>query len=86
MPEHQLPPSTLPPGSIVDTYLPDSGGENQDRSVQRQLEVIKLYCAQYGLTLHHVYADAAKSSGTTAGRDEFDRLITPNRKIKVRLA
>jgi site-specific DNA recombinase len=86
MPEYQLPPSTLPPGSIVDTYLRDSGGENQDRSVQRQLEAIKLYCAQYGLTLRHVYADAAKSGGTTAGRDEFDRLITSTRAPEERPA
>ncbi len=79
MPEHQLPPSTLPPGSIVDAYLRDSGGEGQDRSIQRQREAIQAYCKQHGLVLRHVYADAAKSGGSTAGRDQFDRMIAATR-------
>jgi len=72
-------PSTIPPGSIVDTYLRDSGGEGQDRSVSRQLEAIKEYCVRHGLKLRHIYKDAAKSGGSTAGRDDFDRMIASTR-------
>lgn len=79
MPEHQPPPSALPPGSVVDAYLRDSGGEGQDRSIQRQREAIQAYCKNHGLVLRHVYADAAKSGGSTAGRDQFDRLIASTR-------
>lgn len=84
MPDHQLPPSNLPPGSIVDAYLRDSGGEGQDRSIQRQREAIQAYCQQHGLVLRHVYADAAKSGGSTAGRDQFDRMIASTRDPEAR--
>lgn len=76
---HVPPPSTLPPGSIVDTYLRDSGGEKQDRSVARQLEAIQQYCTQHKLQLRHVFKDVAKSGGSTAGRDAFDRMISSTR-------
>jgi DNA invertase Pin-like site-specific DNA recombinase len=72
-------PATIPPGSIVDTYLRDSGGESQDRSVSRQLEAIKEYCVRHGLKLRRIYKDAAKSGGSTAGRDDFDRMIASTR-------
>lgn len=69
------PPSTLPPGSTVWAYLRDSGGENQDRSINRQLEAIQAYCAQYRLELVRVFKDEARSGTTTAGRDDFHRMI-----------
>ena len=72
-------PSSIPTESIVDAYLRDSGGESQDRSIQRQLESIKAYCAKHSLKLRHIYKDEAKSGGTTAGRDAFDRLIADTR-------
>ncbi|HEX6034830.1 MAG TPA: recombinase family protein [Anaerolineales bacterium] len=70
------PPRTLPPGSTVWAYLRDSGGEKQDRSITRQLEAIEAYCRQYRLQLIHVYKDEARSGTTTAGRDDFYRMIT----------
>ncbi len=63
----------------MDAYLRDSGGEKQDRSVSRQLESIKAYCIKHGLKLRHTYKDEAKSGGSTAGRDEFDRMIAATR-------
>ncbi len=77
-------PATIPTGSIVDTYLRDSGGEGQDRSVPRQLEAIKEYCARYGLQLRHIYKDVAKSGGSTAGRDAFDHMIASTRDQSIR--
>jgi len=41
----------------------------------RQLESIRAYCAQHQLQLIHVYKDEAKSGTTTAGRDDFHRMI-----------
>ena len=69
------PPSTLPPCSTVWAYLRDSGGDTQDRSISRQLESIQAYCKQHQLQLVHVYKDIAKSGTTTAGRDDFHRMI-----------
>ena len=40
---YEPPPSTLLPGSIVDTYLRDSGNEKQDRSVHSQLTEVQAY-------------------------------------------
>jgi DNA invertase Pin-like site-specific DNA recombinase/uncharacterized coiled-coil protein SlyX len=69
------PPEGIPPGSVVDTYLRDSGGEGQDRSVQSQLEEIQRYCKEHKLTLRRVYKDIAKSGRSVAGRAEFVRLV-----------
>jgi site-specific DNA recombinase len=68
------PPSDLPPDSTAWTYLRDSGGEGQDRSIPRQLEAVRAYCAQHRIRLVHVFKDEAKSGTTTAGRDDFNRL------------
>lgn len=70
------PPANLPPNPIADTYLRDSGGDKQDRSVPRQLEAILAYCKEHNITLRNVYKDVAKSGGSTVGRDDFDRLIS----------
>lgn len=76
------PPSTLPPGSTVWAYLRDSGGENQDRSISRQLEAIQEYCKTHQLQLVHVWKDEARSGTTTAGRDDFHRMIAQSKDIE----
>ena len=69
------PPSTLPSGSIVDSYRRDSGGARQDQSTDQQLAEIQAFCNKHGLTLRHNFCDEAKSGGSTAGRDDFNRMI-----------
>jgi site-specific DNA recombinase len=69
------PPSTLPPGSVVDSYRRDSGGSKQDQSTGQQLNEITAYCLKHGLVLHHNFIDEARSGGSTAGRDDFNRMI-----------
>src|SRR5687768_15903918 len=59
------PPSTLPPGSIVDSYRRDSGGACQDQSTDQQLTQIQEFCNQHGLTLRNNFVDEAKSGGST---------------------
>lgn len=76
------PPSTLPPGSTVWAYLRDSGGQDQDRSINRQLEAIQEYCRSHGLQLIHVYKDEARSGTTTAGRDDFQRMIAQSKELE----
>ena len=74
------PPSTLPPDSTVWAYLRDSGGDSQDRSITRQLEAIQAYCKTHQLQLVHVFKDVAKSGTTTAGRDDFQRMIKASKE------
>ena len=70
------PPSTLPAGSIVDTYIRDSGGQRQEQSTGQQLRQVQEFCTQYGLQLRYHFMDEAKSGGSTAGRDEFNRMMS----------
>ncbi len=69
------PPSTLPPGSIVDSYRRDSGGSRQDKSTDQQLTEIEAFCKRHGLIHRHKFVDDAKSGGSTIARDDFNRMI-----------
>lgn len=68
------PPTTLPPGSLVDAYLRDSGGEKQDRSVQSQLVEMQKYCQTHQLILRHIYKDT-RSGKSIVGREAFERML-----------
>lgn len=74
------PPNTLPPGSIVDAYVRDSGGPRQDASTDQQIGELVTFCRIYGLELRKTYADVAKSGSSTASRDEFNNLIDATRR------
>lgn len=78
------PPSSLPPGSIVDSYRRDSGGSRQDASTDQQLAELETYCQGHGLIHRHRYVDVAKSGGSTVGRDDFNRMIDATRHIEDR--
>lgn len=65
----------LPPGSRVVGYFRDSGGDEQERSVDQQRRVAEEYCQRHHLVLVRVFADEAKPGGTVIGRDAFDDLI-----------
>jgi site-specific DNA recombinase len=69
------PPPSLPPGSLIDCYIRDSGGPKQEASTDQQLLEIEAFCRTYGLVLRNVFRDAARSGGSTVGREEFNRLI-----------
>lgn len=70
----------FPPGSKVVSYARDSGGDEQERSVERQNHVYADYCATHGLILLHAFADRARPGSSTAGRDDFERMIAYLRK------
>jgi DNA invertase Pin-like site-specific DNA recombinase len=69
------PPSALSPGSTVWAYLRDSGGPNQDRSIEQQRNIVTEYCLAHNLVLSRVFSDVHKSGGTTAGRDQFEQMV-----------
>jgi len=69
------PPSSLPPGSIVDSYRRDSGGMRQDKSTDQQLTEIEAYCKQHNLVHRHRFVDEARSGKSTAGRDAFNSML-----------
>jgi site-specific DNA recombinase len=75
LPDYLPPPSTLLPGANVWAYLRDSGGPSQDRSVGQQKAEIEAYCQRHGLSLTLVFADVARSGGSTTGRDQFNEMI-----------
>lgn len=78
------PPSTLPPGSIVDSYRRDSGGTRQDQSTDQQLAEIQAFCKKHNLALRRNFVDEARSGGSTAGRDDFNRMIDHYRLLDQR--
>lgn len=65
----------FPPGSKVNGYLRDSGGDEQDLSVPQQEAVIREFCAQNSLELVHLFKDGARPGGSTVGREAFDRML-----------
>ena len=56
------PHSSLTAGSRVTTYLRDSGGDNQEDSIERQEAEVRRWCAQYGLVLTTVFTDEARTA------------------------
>jgi site-specific DNA recombinase len=65
----------FPPGSRVAGYFRDSGGEDQERSVDQQRRFAEGYCQQHHLVLMRVFADEARPGGTVVGREAFDEMI-----------
>lgn len=66
----------LPPGTPVDMYLRDSGGEEQDNSVAQQLAAGREYCQFHGLLLNRVYLDASRQSSNIEKREELQALLS----------
>ena len=71
----------LPPSSRVVGYFRDSGGDEQERSVDQQRRVAEEYCQRHHLVLARVFADEARPGGTVVGRDAFDDLIQTCRRL-----
>lgn len=68
-------PSPFPPGSPVVAYLRDSGGSDQDLSVEQQEAALQGYCRESGLVLTRVFKDLATTASTTVGRENFLEMI-----------
>ena len=66
----------LPPGTHVVAYCRDSGGEEQDRSVQQQMQTVQEYCQHHGLVLERVYADEARSGSNAERRNQLKDMLS----------
>lgn len=75
MSDYIPPPQSLPPGARVWAYLRDSGGSEQEQSVNQQQTDIDVYSKKYGLYLERVFSDVARSGGSTKRRDQFSAMI-----------
>ena len=64
------------PGTRVVAYLRDSGGEDQELSVDQQENSIRSWCADNSLALTRVYTDAAAPGSSTVGRAAFQAMIS----------
>lgn len=63
------------PGDLVVGYFRDSGGSDQDRSVDEQRIAWKKSCSERGLVPFKEFADRAKSGTTAKGRAQFRAMI-----------
>lgn len=67
--------SPLPPGTRVNAYLRDSGGDDQDLSTDQQLQAIQRYCQENNLLLIHSFIDRARPGSSTIGREAFEDML-----------
>lgn len=65
----------LPPGTHVVVYCRDSGGEEQDRSVEQQKEALREYCDKHQLILERIYADERRTGSDAERRAELNQLL-----------
>lgn len=68
--------SPFQPGARLAAYLRDSGGEEQELSVEQQLSVVTAWCADRSFILAAIYTDAAKPGSSTIGRDQFQLMLS----------
>ncbi len=78
--------SPFPPGSLLVAYLRDSGGNDQDLSVDQQEAEIRTWCADRGLILQAVYRDVATPGSSLIGRDQFKIMVRTLRTHKTGVA
>lgn len=65
----------FPPGSLVAFYSRDSGGDEQDLSIQRQVNEFQRWCAEHNLLPGQIFADEARPGSSVVGRAEFLRMV-----------
>ncbi len=80
------PLNPFPPGALVAFYSRDSGGDDQDLSIQRQVGEFQRWCAEHQLLPGQVFADEARPGSTVVGRSEFLRMIRHFRSGQAREA
>lgn len=68
-------PSPFAPGSSVTAYLRDSGGDDQDLSIDQQEAAVRAWCADNGLILAQIFRDEHISGSSTDNRPGFDALM-----------
>lgn len=73
----------LPASARVVAYARDSGGEEQERSVDQQIALYSDYCKHFNLQLLEVFHDRARPGSSTVNRDGFERMIAHLRQTPI---
>jgi len=68
--EHQFSPRVF-----VAAHLRDSGGEDQDLSIEQQEKEIRAWCIQKGYILTLVFKDEARPGSSTVAREAFQDMM-----------
>jgi len=76
----------FPPGSVVAGYFRDSGGNEQDLSVSRQIGEFRRWCAEHNLVVGEIFSDVARKGSSVIGRADFLRMIRHFRSGEAREA
>ena len=67
--------SPFSPGDSICGYFRDSGGEEQDLSIDQQMAVFDHWCGENDLIPGNLFADRARPGSSTVGRDGFLEMI-----------
>ncbi len=62
-------------GDSVFGYGRDSGGEQQDLSIEQQEAALRKFCDEHQLILSHFFKDVARKGSSLVGRDELQALM-----------
>ena len=65
----------FPPGAALVAYLRDSGGAEQESSIEQQEQIVRAWCAAQGYRLTRLFIDEAISGSTSARREQFLEMI-----------
>ena len=67
--------SPFAPGSPIVAYLRDSGGDEQDLSLDQQEAAVRAWCTDQSLTLTRIFRDEHISGSSSDNRPGFEELI-----------
>jgi DNA invertase Pin-like site-specific DNA recombinase len=73
-------PCPLAPGSRILTYARDSGGEDQERSVDEQIRLYDAYADHFGLVIIRHFHDRARPGSSLVGREGLEHLLEEARR------
>lgn len=67
--------SAFPPGSKLIAYLRDSGGDDQELSIEQQETVVNRWCSENSHELLRIFRDVAAPGSSTIGREGFQAMV-----------
>jgi DNA invertase Pin-like site-specific DNA recombinase len=62
-------------GNYIAAYLRDSGGDEQDLSIEQQEQSVRAWCKTNSLILTRIFKDVAQPGSSTIGRTAFQEMI-----------
>jgi DNA invertase Pin-like site-specific DNA recombinase len=65
----------MPTNTLYAAYLRDSGGEEQELSIEQQEKEIRAWCIQKGYILTAVFKDEARPGSSTVAREAFQAMM-----------